>query len=156
MPTAPESHCRIIIGHTPNHVLGRIHPVCKCPQAEETPRHQELCLCVSIDVRPYGDGRAYLEPDNDQVPEPDHRELGRCIAMPCSRILDCNHIKIMQNNLHRQQTCNKAHGVVEECTSGGWSRMTDLPSKVVKGHDGSGDVQWWVDGVGKEVRERVC
>jgi len=38
VPCAPETKRRVVICHAADHVLGRVQPVCECPQAEETPR----------------------------------------------------------------------------------------------------------------------
>ena len=42
VPCAPEAERRVFVRHVAYHVLGRVHSVHECPQAEETPGEQQL------------------------------------------------------------------------------------------------------------------
>ena len=42
MPTPPKPQRRVIIRHTPNHILRWINPIHERPQPEEPPRYQKL------------------------------------------------------------------------------------------------------------------
>jgi hypothetical protein len=42
VPTPPEPHCGVVVGHTSNHVLRRIDAIDEGPQSEKSPRDQEL------------------------------------------------------------------------------------------------------------------
>ena len=59
MPASPELQSRVVVGHTSDHVLGRVDSVDERPETEETPRKQKL------------------EPDEVEVEVGEHAELER-------------------------------------------------------------------------------
>ena len=53
----------------------------------------------------------HFEPDDDQVPKADQTEFGCREPVPSFGIFDGHHIHIMEDELHRQQTHEKADGI---------------------------------------------
>jgi hypothetical protein len=131
MPTPPKAQRRIIIGHTPDHVLGRIHAIRKGPQAEEPPRYEKLQI-VQSDVIKKKRRETHLEPDDDEIPKSNHTQLRRRIPLPSARILDRYDIHEMEDELHRQETRGKPHGIRKESAWCRRVRMTQLMGKVVE------------------------
>lgn len=90
MPRTPESQCRVVVGHTPDHVLGRLDPVGHGPQAEEPPDDHEL------------------EPDQDQVEKTDHADLQDRVVVPCFGLADRYHVHVVARELHGQERESQA------------------------------------------------
>jgi hypothetical protein len=44
----------------------------------------------------------HLQPNYDQIPETNHAQLERCVSGPCPRILDCDNVHEMEDQLHCQ------------------------------------------------------
>mgnify|MGYP001589125358 CR=1 FL=1 len=42
VPAAPEAGCRVVVRHASDHVFGWVDAVQETPEAEESPRNQEL------------------------------------------------------------------------------------------------------------------
>ena len=94
MPAAPELHHAVVIAHTADHILGRIHAVEKCPEAEEAPGNQQL------------------EPDVLEVEKPEHRKLGGGVVLPRRFGVEYgHHVHVVDHDFHRQQHNDEADGV---------------------------------------------
>ena len=59
------------------------------------------------------DARAYLEPDDDEVPEADHAELGGRVPDPRFLVLDRDDVHEVQDEFERHDTHDEAHEVAQ-------------------------------------------
>lgn len=64
VPAAPEGEGGVVVGHAPDHVLGRVDAVGEGPEAEEAPGEEEL------------------EPDDVEVEVAEHGELEGRVQVP--------------------------------------------------------------------------
>ena len=62
----------------------------------------------------YRDAEAYLEPDDDEVPEADHAELCGGVADPGSTVLDGDDVHEVQDELHSHKTDGKSDSISED------------------------------------------
>lgn len=85
MPRAPEPERRVVIRHTPDHVLRGLDPVGHGPQAEEPPDDHEL------------------EPDQHQVEEADHADLQDWVVVPSFSLADRHHVHVVARELHGEE-----------------------------------------------------
>ena len=54
---------------------------------------------------------SYFKPDDNQVPKADHTKFGCREPIPSFGVFDGDHIHVMEDELHRQQTHEEADGV---------------------------------------------
>ena len=72
----------------------------------------------------YKDAGAYLEPDDDEVPEANHAELCGGVADPGSTILDSDDVHEVQDHLEGHDTRYKTSQVTEHRSPGDRDRKS--------------------------------
>jgi hypothetical protein len=100
VPGSPEGEGGVIVGHAAEHVLGSLDTICHRPKTEETPWNEQL-YGVSVVRRKWGGED--LEPDDLEVKITYHAELEGRGPLPRTSFRNCDDIRIMENNFHRQQ-----------------------------------------------------
>lgn len=56
---------------------------------------------------------AYLEPNDDKIPEPYHAEFCGTVTLPCLRVLDCHHVHEVQDELEGKDAKYESHKIPE-------------------------------------------
>lgn len=97
VPAAPESQCRVIVGHTPDHVLGRLNAVHQGPEPEEAPNNHQL------------------EPDKNQVEESNHTDLKDWVIIPGLAFTDRHHVHVVHAEFHGQQAEHESSSPHGQC-----------------------------------------
>ena len=101
---------------------------------------------------------AYLEPDNNEVPEADHAELEWRIAHPCAAptlVLDCDDVHRVQDELHCYEAYHPASSVARERAAWDAGRREELGDERVVSQQWAGEVEGWVQGIGEVEAEGV-
>ena len=78
------------------------------------------------------DAEAYLEPDDDEVPEADHAELCGGVADPGSTVFDGDDVHEVQNHLERHDARYKTSKVTEHRSPGDSQRCSQLEGHNVR------------------------
>ena len=151
VPAPPETRARVVVCHAANHILRRIHSVQESPEAEESPGDQQLrpsgtnervSRAISLWRAPRrrskktlmrGCSWTDLEPNDDEVPEPDDGELARSETLPGLCVLERDDVDVVQEDLHRQNREDKAQQVLEDRSRGRWGGVDDLSSRDQQG-----------------------
>ena len=114
VPAPPEPEGRIVVRHAADHVFGGVDTVHECPEAEEAPGDEELFYKSEINFFTKSRRRSdYLEPDNDEVPEADHGDLGGGGADPSAGIFDGDDVHEVEDEFHDEEICEEAEEVGE-------------------------------------------
>ena len=95
VPASPETHCRVIVRHAAYHIFRSNNLIRHSPEPKETPRYQQLWQASQSaggDTATPMRAKTHLEPDDNQIPEPDHTDLSWSVSDPRLSILDRDNI----------------------------------------------------------------
>jgi len=140
MPTPPKPQRRVIIRHTPNHILGWIDSVHERPQAEEPPRYQKLKqkrkksrYSRNTIPTPTTTSKTDLQPNDHEVPEPNHTDLRGASPNPRFPVFDGDDVHKVEDELHRHKGDDEAEEVLHRWTwwYGRWTSLLQDPQHLV-------------------------
>lgn len=114
MPAPPKPKSRVIVNHAADHVFGWVDTVHECPEAEEAPWDQQLHFPKIKERKERQKKTAHLQPNNYQIPKPNHRNLGGGISNPGFGVLDGDDVHEVEDEFHSEEAREETEEVDDD------------------------------------------